>query len=113
MTTTTNVISKPTTIEERSQHMRIAITEDYLGDMTGFTDDERRAAVEAARRIAEQMLRERGFDVEVVVDDDLARRQDAQRQGIDYDPYAYDPDNDPVDALTDLWQQIIDRVAAS
>ncbi len=111
MTTTTNVISKPTTIEERSQHMRIAITEDYLGDMDGFTDAERRAAVEAARRIAEQMLRERGFDVEVVVDDDLARRQNTP--GIDYDPYDYDPDNDPVDALTDLWQQIIDRVAAS
>ncbi len=89
--------------------MRIAISDGWLGDLDGASDEEITQAVEAARRIAEQMLRERGFDVEVVVDDDLARRQDTR--GIDYDPYDYDPDNDPLDALTDMWQQIIDRVA--
>ncbi len=84
--------------------MRIAISQDQLGDLTGFSQADIDHLVEDVRHTAEHVLRERGFDVEVVVDDDLAHRQARP-----YDPNTYDPDNDPYDALTELWDTIIDR----
>ena len=85
---------------------RVAISEDFLGSLDGFTDDEIAQAIEAARLAAEQVLREHGFAVEVVVDDELARRHDTEHR---YD--SCDPHNDPECALGELWQQIIDRAA--
>ena len=87
--------------------MRIAISQDQLGDLTGFSETDITHLLEDVRTAAEQVLKEHGFaDVQVVVDDNLARRQARP-----YDPATYDPDGDPVDALTDLWDSIIVRAA--
>ena len=90
--------------------MRVAFDPEWLGDLDGFTYAERDAIVEAFRLMAERILRERGFDVEVVADADLARRQPNHKPSLN-DPTPWDPETDPVVALVESWNEIVERVA--